>query len=120
LKPPGTFTVRGTIKMCKDGKLTVSPGRGPTIKATLASDVKIDVDVAEIRFAQRDDKVTVNGITTQARPDMVMAGSITIELANPLSSGKKHLNRAAKTPAAHPSKAKKEAGDGDDLLSGAK
>ncbi len=118
LKPPGTFTVRGTIKMCKDGKITVAAGRGPTVKGELGDDVKIDVDMADIRVAQRDDKVTVNGITTQARPNMVMAESIAIELANPLSGAKKHSTHPAKTPATHAGKAKKDATDGDDLPGG--
>jgi len=116
---PGTFTVRGTIKLCKEGKITVSAGRGPTIKAELANDVTIDVDMADLRAAQRDDKVAVDGLTSQARPNMVMAKSIKIELANPLS-GKKHAARPAKTTAARPAKAKKNASDVDDLLGGGK
>ena len=121
-KPPGTFTVRGTIKLCKDGKITVAAGRGPTIKAELASDVKIDVDMADIRAAQRDDRVTVDGKTTQARPNLVMAESIKIDLANPLSGAKKHATRPAKTPAAKTT-AKAKKGDpptADDLLGGGK
>ena len=113
---PGTFTVRGTIKMCKDGKITVSAGRGPTVKAELANDVTIDVDMADLRVAQRDDKVTVNGLTSQARPNMVMAKSIKIELANPLSGAKKHAAGRQDTGHPHPAKAKKDRADADDLL----
>ncbi|MGA2258319.1 MAG: hypothetical protein ABSG53_26950 [Thermoguttaceae bacterium] len=113
---PGTFTVRGTIKMCKDRKITVAAGRGPTVKAELADDVTIDVDMSDLHAAQRDDRVTVDGLTTQARPNMVMAKSIKIELANPLSGAKKHAARPAKAPATHPTKAKKDTSDADDLL----
>ena len=90
---PGTFTVRGTIKMCKDGKITVLAGHGSTIKAELADDATIDVDLTDFRAAQRDDRVTVDGFASQARPDMVMAKSIKIELANPLSGGKERGRR---------------------------
>ena len=107
---------RGTIKMCKDGKITVAAGRGPTVKAEIASDVTIDVDMADLRAAQRDDRVTVNGKTTQARPNMVLAQSIKIELANPLSGAKKHATHSTKTPAVRPTKAKKESSDADTLL----
>ena len=88
-KFPGTFTVRGTIKMCKDGKITVLPGRGPTIKAEVAADATIDVDTADFRIAQPDDRVTVEGLAKKGQPNMVLAKSIKIELANPLSGAKK-------------------------------
>jgi len=117
---PGTFTVRGTIKMCKEGKITVSAGRGPTIKAELANDATIDVDMADLHAVQRDDKVTVNGFTSQARPNMVLAKSISIELANPLTGAKKHPTRPAKTPASHPAKAKKDSPDADAVLDAGK
>ena len=106
--------------MCKDGKITVSAGRGPTVKAELANDATIDVDMAEVRIAQRDDKITVNGLTTQARPNMVMAKSIKIDLANPLTGAKKHATRPAKTPASQPAKVKKDTSDSDDLLGAGK
>ena len=105
---PGTFTVRGTIKMCKDGKITVSAGRGPTIKAELATTSRSTWTWPTSRRA-RDDRVTVGGITSQARPNLVMAEAIKIELANPLSGTKKHAARSAKTSAPHTGKAKKEA-----------
>ena len=116
---PGTFTVRGTIKMCKDGKITVAAGRGGTAKAELANDVTIDVDMADLHAVQRDDRVTVNGFTNQAHPNMVLAESIKVELANPLSGVKKRATRPTKTPATRTSKAKKAA-DGDDLLGSGK
>ena len=100
--------------MCKDGKITVSAGHGPTIKAELASDVMIDVDMADLHAVQPDDRVTVDGFASPALPNVVMAKSIKVELANPLSGAKKHASHS-KTPAAHAPKAKKGAAD-DDLL----
>jgi hypothetical protein len=117
---PGNFTVRGTIKMCKNGTITVSAGRGPTVKATLADDVTIDVDMNDFHAAQRDDKVTVNGLTTPANPNMVLAKSVEIELVKPLSGAKKHATRSIKTPAASATKTKKGATDPADPLSGGK
>ena len=103
---PGAFTVRGTIKLCKEGKITVAVGRGPTIKAELARDVKIDVNMADFRAAQRGDRVEASGLTSEARPNVVLAESITINLANPLSGPKKHAARPGKTPAADAGRAK--------------
>ncbi len=121
IKPPGTFTVRGTIKLCKEGKISVQAGKGPKISGELASDVKIEVDMSDISAAQRDDRVTVNGKTTQARPNLIMAESIKIDLANPLSGAKKKATRPAKTSAAKTTaKAKKGDADADDLLGGGK
>ena len=101
--------------MCKDGKITVSAGHGPTIKAELKDDVSINVDMADIREAQPDDRVTVDGFTNQQRPNLVMAKSIKIDLANPLSGAKKHGTHPAKTSATTTGKAKKGAA-ADDLL----
>jgi hypothetical protein len=92
---PGTFTVRGTLKMCKNGKITVAAARGPTVKAELADGATIDVDLADLRTAQRDDAVTVKG--SQVRPGMIAAESVTIELANPLT-GKKHAKPGKAAP----------------------
>jgi hypothetical protein len=119
LKPPGTFAVRGTIKSCKDGKISLSAGRS-TIKAELAADATIDVDMSDLRAVQRDDKVTVNGLTTQARPNMVLAESIKIELANPLSGTKKHAARPAKAAATESKPKKPAAADATDPLGGGK
>jgi hypothetical protein len=117
---PGSFTVRGTIKMCKDGKITVAPGRGPTIKAEVAGDATIDVNMADIRVAQRDDLIKVTGMANpSARPNMptvLMAESVKIELAKPLSGAKKRTTRPERPNKAP--KAKKDAGEPDDLLGG--
>ena len=109
---PGNYAVRGTIKMFKNGAFTVSVGRGPTVKAELASDATIEVVMSDFHAAQHDDKVVVNGFTNQAHPNMVMAESIDIELANPLTGREKHSTRPAKTPATA-SKAKKTPDDSD-------
>jgi hypothetical protein len=115
MRPPGTFTVRGTIKTCKNNAIRLAAGR-TAISGELSNDVSIDVDMSDIRIAQRDDKITVNGITNQARPNMVMAQAIKVELAAPLSGAKKHTTRPAKTPAVKASKPKKDATESDDLL----
>jgi hypothetical protein len=112
---PGTYTVRGTLKMSKNGAITVAAGRGPTVRAELSDSATIDVDVTDLRTAQRDDTVTVRGMGNPTRPNMIMAESVTIELANPLT-GKKHA-KPAKAAAVH-GKAKKDAGEGDALPDG--
>ena len=117
LQFPGTYTVRGTIKSFKNGKVAVAAGRGPTVKAEIADDAVIDVEMADYRVARPDDKVKLEGFTTQARPNLVVAKSIEIELANPLSGAKKHTTRTSKASAAKP---KKSASAGDDLLGSGK
>jgi len=107
---PGTYTVRGTLKMVKNGAITVATGRGPTVKAELSSDATIDVEATDVRMAQPDDAVTVKGVTSQARPNMIVAQSVTVELASPLT-GKKRA-KPGKTPPAR-SKAKKDADAAD-------
>jgi hypothetical protein len=113
---PASYAVRGTIKLSKNGAITVSTGR-VTVKAELASDATIDVDMSDLKAVQRDDRVTVSGYTTQAQPNFVLAETIKIELANPLT-GKKHSAKTAKTPAAD--KPKKAVTDAVDQLGGGK
>ena len=104
---PGTFTVRGTIKMCKDGNIKLSAGR-TSIQGKLKDDVVINVDMSDFHAAQPDDRVTVDGFNTKAAPNLVFAKSIAIKLANPLTGPKKHGPHA---------KPKKKAAGGDDPLS---
>ena len=111
LKPPGTFTVRGTIKMSQNGLITIVAGRW-AIKAKLDDGATIDVNMADIHFAQPDDQVTVSGTANPMRPNVVMAESIKVEMAKPLTGVKKH--------AAHSTKAKKDAPTADDLFGGKK
>ncbi len=103
---PGTFTVRGTIRMCKDGKITVSAGRGASIKAELKDDVTIDVDMADLRAAQPDDRITVDGFANQGMPNMVLAKSIKIELANPLSARRNMFRMPRRRPRTAPRRRK--------------
>ena len=103
---PGTYAVRGTLKMCKNGKISVAVTHGPLVKADLADGATIDVDLADVRLAQRDDAVTVKG--KQMRPGVIAAESVTIELANPLT-GKKHA-KSTKTP---PARSKAKGADAD-------
>ncbi len=83
--------------------MTVSTGRW-TIKATLADDATIDVDVADMSVVQHDDKVTVEGFAARTQPNRVMAESVKVELANPLTGAKKHGTHPSKTPATKPKK----------------
>jgi hypothetical protein len=107
---PGTFTVRGKLRMYKGGKISVAVLHGPLVRAELADGATIDVDLAgvsDINKAQHDDAVTVKG--SQVRPGMVAAESVTIELAKPLTGKKKA--KPAKTP---PASAKAKGADAAD------
>lgn len=85
-KLPGTFTVRGTVKSYKNGKLMVSTGHGPIVKVDISDSATIDVDVSDMRGVSQGDKVTVKG---QGIKNQVLAASIAIEMSNPLTGAKK-------------------------------
>ena len=67
--------------------------------------------MSDFRAAQVNDRVTVDGFTGQAQPNLVYAKSIKIELANPLTGAKKHGSHASKSPATHTPKPKKDTDD---------
>ncbi len=96
---PGTCVVRGTVKSCKAGKLTVSFGRG-AVKADLDDDPQIAVDLADISQARPGDTISVRGRAYRQLPGLVQAESVTIQAAEPLSGGaKKKPAKADKKPA---------------------
>ena len=110
---PGTFTVRGAIKMCKDGKITVSAGRGPTIKAELASDATIDVEMSDLRAATRRPG---HGGRFCRGPTGPRDGQVGYDRIGQSVVRGEETWFAHQAPAAHAPKAKKDAADPDNLL----
>ena len=107
IKPPAVCTVRGAIKTVKGNHITVAAGK-TMVKATLAENPTIDVDMTDCRAATQGDSISVTG---QQMPNMVVAESVRIDCTNPLSGPKKRGSHAnhAKTdkPAAEHGSAKK-------------
>jgi hypothetical protein len=62
---PGTCAVRGTVQRCEAGKFTVETGKG-TVKADLADDAQIAVDMADISHAKKGDAITMGTDTAAA------------------------------------------------------
>ena len=103
---PATVVVRGQVKSFKAGRLVVNTGKG-IVKADLADDARIAVDIADISQARKGDTVTVRGRADQR--GTVEADSVTVKAAAPLGGGgKKKPPKVVKKPA--PSK---DASDAD-------
>ena len=98
VKLPGTFVVRGTVRSYKDGELTVKTGKG-TVKAALADDVQIAVNLAEISHAKKGDAIAVRGRGPrqgqQGQQGTIQADSVTIQAAAPLTGPKKAAPKEA-------------------------
>ena len=98
---PAVCVVRGQVKGCRAGNLTINVGHG-SVKAELADDAKISVDVADLTAASKGDAISVKG---RGRSDLVEAETVTIKASNPLSGGKKKVSRADQVtpkPPTHP------------------
>ena len=94
---PATVVVRGEVKTFKAGRLVVNTGKG-IVKADLADNARIAVDLADISQARIGDTVTVQGRPVQQ--GTVRADSVTIKAAAPLGGGgKKKPQKVNKKPA---------------------
>lgn len=88
------YSVGGKLTGVKNGKLTVAAGE--TIKADLAEDATVGVDITDYRVASKGDKVTAEG--TYIQEGKLFSTEITIALQNPLQVLTKK-GRAAKAKA---------------------
>ena len=106
---PGTCVVRGTVRSCKAGKLVVAIDHG-VVKADLADNAQIAVNMADISQAKKGDAVTARGRSVrQGQQRMVQAESVTIKAAEPLTGGGKK-----RPPKAEKKGAPSKDGAGDD------
>jgi hypothetical protein len=84
---PATVVVRGQVKSYKGDRLVIHIDKG-IVKADLADDAHVAVDIADFSQARKGDTVTVQG--RGVRPGVVQADSVTVKAAAVLSgSGKK-------------------------------
>jgi hypothetical protein len=111
---PAVCTVRGVVKSCKAGTLTVSYGHG-AVKAEIADNVEISVDVADLSAASKGDSITVKGRNVPGRTGQVLAETVDIKATKPLSGSKKKGSRPERpTPKATAHTKKTPSGDAPD------
>jgi len=100
------FEIRGRLASLRRGRMTVHvPNRyfKPVLKAELAEDPAIAVDLSNYSLASPGDKIAAQG--RQAGERMIEAMEVTIQLAKPLSNQRKRpKRRVAKPSAQQPSK----------------
>jgi hypothetical protein len=92
-----SYRVVGVLAGQKNGKLQIAAG-AVALKASLADDARISVDVADLRLAKKGDKVSIDGWRYPAQKQQVVATRVSITAAAPLVGGKP--KRPVRTPAA--------------------
>ena len=94
--PAGVYSVAGQITGVQKGTLTVAVG-GAALKIEVADDAKIDVRVADYRFARQGDKISVKGKMLPGKPGLGQAagGHVKIEAAEPFSGAKAEPGKPA-------------------------
>ena len=101
---PVTWIVVGTVRSFKNHQLQVIAGKA--IKAEVADDCKITIDVNDYTIAQEGDEIAVVGRQFQDSqtvgettvPGQVIADKVDITLVKPLSAPGKKKGAKAKTP----------------------
>ena len=105
------YRVAGAIsKIGRGGDITVSAG-GAQVKANLAEECKISVDLNDLSFISAGDKVTVGGWFYKVRPLERVVNKVEVIAANPLTDGSKKKPAKAAKPEKGAKGAKGEKGD---------
>lgn len=95
------YRVGGQVsRISRLGELTINAG-GTSVKATLAEDAKISVDVADLSFLRVGDSIEVRGWYPAGTKGRAIANQVTASSAEPLSdpSKKKSAPAATEKPA---------------------
>jgi hypothetical protein len=83
------YQVGGQVsKISRLGELTINAG-GTSVKATLAEDAKISVDVADLSFLQAGDKIEVRGWYPAGTKGRAIANQVTASASQPLTDASK-------------------------------
>jgi len=101
--------VAGRITALAGGKMTVHVGRG-LVRAELAQEPVVEVDLADYSLARQGDKITVRGQMPPGRLGLAQAGSLTIELSQPVGA-QPAAPRGGKQPDGPPRPQGKPAGE---------
>ena len=85
----GLYSIAGQLRGVRKGKLTVYAGRG-MVQIELADKPSINVDFADYSVAKKGDKISVTrGKMPRGGMGLAQANELKIEVAQPLSSGRK-------------------------------
>jgi hypothetical protein len=114
-KDGGVMLIVGTIKQFKDGQLVVQAG-GRAVRAKLAKDADLTVDVDDYTMAEAGDKIQFKGRMPQPTlqpmntPSQAIADEITITFAEPLAGDapKKPKGKSGKAAKGGKASAKKK------------
>lgn len=103
------YRIAGQItKISRTGEMTINAG-GTTVKADLAEDARVSIDVSDLSYARPGDKVEVRGWYYQGQKGQAVGTLVSVSTAEPLTGPKKKT--PAKAAAAQADKAD-EAEDG--------
>ena len=107
-----SYRVAGTLtKLSRSGEMTIS-APGATIKADLADDANISVDINNLSYVREGDQIEVRGQYLPAQKGQAVANWISVTAKEPLADAKKKPSAATpaleKPGAAKPSAEKTE------------
>ncbi len=78
--------VIGRVYGLKDGELSVAAVGRNVVKAKLAEDTAVNVQMNDFRMARQGDKIELTGLFSPDQPGRAVARSLTISAANPLGA----------------------------------
>jgi hypothetical protein len=91
------YRVAGQItKISRTGEMTINAG-GTSVKAELAEDAKVSVDVNDLAYARPGDKVEVRGWYIAGNKGQAVGNQIAVSAAEPLAGPKKKGPPGAKS-----------------------
>jgi len=99
--PSTPYLIAGRVTRIKNGEITVQVAR-ITLKAKVAENAKITVDVTTPAWIRIGDKVTVSGYYVGERKQYVTANQIAVESQDTLTSKKKQRARSRKKKTRRP------------------
>jgi hypothetical protein len=89
------YTVAGQVgKVSRLGELTISAG-GTSVKAKLADEAKVRLDMGDLTFLQAGDKIEIRGWHPAGQKGQAVATQVTASAANPLADPSKKKKAAA-------------------------
>jgi hypothetical protein len=94
------FTVTGVLTKYKNGKMTVAMGN-IQLKADLAKDAKVAVEINDLRFARAGDEIEFKGWHYLGQKEKVHATDVSVTISKPLGSDETKKQLASKNRTAN-------------------
>jgi hypothetical protein len=82
--PVSYYRISGQLTSAKDGRIVVNTGRN-IVKAPLAEDAAIEVEISDVRYARPGDKFELQGYYYPVQRQRGYASKLTITAAKPLT-----------------------------------